>query len=218
MPAKGGPKAVPCYLDLDVMRPTFGLVTTTIAKGLSYTLEFSEWWKIRAETSLNPQLGHLPLGLCSISETIDITNCDNPEWTPQAPSDILVVKLLVAPVSSNFRPLTSKDPIEPTYKSNKSLKKEPSNSIATAPQFTFRLLELSKFERPLAILELSFLSTSTVISPSLDPALIQLSPISLLLQTLLSDNDRAYLCTLCTNLAHLLKSYQKVTCEDRSLE
>ncbi|KAJ9159679.1 hypothetical protein P3X46_025164 [Hevea brasiliensis] len=67
-----------------------------------------------------------------------------------------------------------KDPIKPTYKSNKSPRKDPSGSTTAASQSAFRLSELSTFESPLARLDLSFLSCSVVTSPSsdlvLDPA------------------------------------------------
>ncbi|KAF2325758.1 hypothetical protein GH714_036412 [Hevea brasiliensis] len=60
------------------------------------------------------------------------------------------------------------DPIKPSYKTNKSPRKDPFGSIAASSQFAFRLLELSKFESPLARLDLSFLSNLVVTSPSLN--------------------------------------------------
>ncbi|KAF2325728.1 hypothetical protein GH714_034299 [Hevea brasiliensis] len=73
------------------------------------------------------------------------------------------------------------------------------------------LLELSKFESPLARLDLSFLSNLVVTSPSLDP---MPDPA----KTPLFDSDRAHLRTHRIDLAHLFKSYQEVTSDDSSLE
>ncbi|KAF2288702.1 hypothetical protein GH714_010760 [Hevea brasiliensis] len=64
------------------------------------------------------------------------------------------------------------DLIDLTYESNKSSRKEPSSSTAVAPHVSpslYWLPESSKFESPLARLDLSFLSTSIVILPSSDP-------------------------------------------------
>ncbi|KAF2300043.1 hypothetical protein GH714_007415 [Hevea brasiliensis] len=231
----------PCYLDLDVMRPTFGLVTITIAE-LGYALAipylsillFSgqaftdrmRWTSIddiyHVTNEIQRALKHfftLDMPIRALAILLSFLN--GGRFEHKLSSILNLAEGLVSGFTS-----IEEDLIEPAYESNNSLKKEPSNSIAAAPQasimpffpqFTFRSCpnpaDVQKAQQ-----KLWHLLAQTLDRLFTDDLSHVDSPIALLLQTPLSDNDRAFLCTLCTNLAHLFKSYQRVTSEDSSLE
>ncbi|KAF2310456.1 hypothetical protein GH714_010865 [Hevea brasiliensis] len=141
------------------------------------------------------------VGVFNLSETIDIIGCDSPEKMPRASSDMLV-EAASCTCFFDFRPLTSKDDSMMKFvgKIHVMLQAEGLKAQQKAQQKLRHILALY-FDR-LSVDELAHVD----------------SLIALLLQTALSNSDRAHLRTLYTDLAHLLKSYQGVTFEDSSLE